>query len=66
MGVKSSVRTFTIQVNFDILILKNKKWSDFLQMFGVSFVFLMGFEGCQDHIQIKQNFRNLLFIYRAF
>ena len=41
MGVKSYVRTSTIQnaapklskVNFDVLNLKNKKWFDFLCIF---------------------------------
>jgi hypothetical protein len=67
MGVKSFVKTSTIQpaapklfkVHFDILNLKNKKWSNFLCIF---WNFRCFFHVLFHH-QIKKNFRKLLFIY---
>ena len=72
MGVKLSVSTFKMQppasklseVYFNILNLKNKKWSNFLCIFWIiSFVFPICFGPDENQQQIKRNFRNLLFIY---
>ena len=64
-GVKSFVKTSTIQpaapkllnVHFDNLNLKNKKWSNFLRIFW-NFLCID-----ENQHQIKRNFRNLLFMY---
>jgi hypothetical protein len=71
MGVKSFIKTSTIQPaaptlfkgHFDILNLKNKKWSNFTCFSGISFVFSMCFVPDENQLQIKRNFRNLLFTY---
>jgi hypothetical protein len=51
------------KVHFDILYLKTKNGQISFVFSEISFVFLMCFGGCQYRIQMKWNFRNLLFIY---
>ena len=63
MVVKSYVKTSTFQlaapklsnVNFDILNLKNKKWSNFLCILWNFLCILMYFEGGQDNIHPYSN-----------
>jgi hypothetical protein len=71
MGEKSFCETSTIQpttpklfkVHFDIFNLKNENGPISFKFSGISFLFSMCFVPDENQHQIKQNFRNMLFIY---